>query len=358
MAAAVIWEEEPESPLLLPRNLQQETVQHVNINTELDQDQRREIEGLLNQFQDVMTDVPGRTHLATHKIVLVTEEPFHTRPYKLPYALRSDIGVELEEMKKMDVIEPSTSPYQMPMVVVKKPDGKCRLCLDFRKLNSCTIFDSEPMPDPDHLFANLAGSNYYTKLDMSRGYWQVPLDEKSKQYTAFATDEGLFQFKVMAFGLVNAPATYNRLMRKVLQGMRGVGHFLDDILIYSSSWDDHVKQLKGVLERLQGAGLTARPSKCYIGMQRLDYLGHVIGKDVVQPQPGKVEKLRNAVRPTTKKELRSFLGFSGYYRSFIPHYSTVASPLTDLIKKGRPNQLEWGEDQERAFNSLKRSLSS
>lgn len=119
-----------------------------------------------------------------------------------------------------------------------------------------------------------------------------------------------------------------------------------------------MKQLKEVLKRLHRAGLTARPSKCHIGMQRLDYLGHVIGKDVVQPQQGKVEKLRNAVRPTTKKELRSFLGFSGYYRSFIPHYSTVASALTNLIKKGRPNQLEWGEDQERAFNSLKRSLSS
>ena len=185
----------------------------------------------------------------------------------------------------------------------------------------------------------------------------MPLAEDSKPYTSFATDQGLFRFTVLPFGLCNAPATFNRLMRIVLGRMEGVHHFLDDILICSDTWVQHLNILREVLVKLQQAGLTAKPSKCHLGMETLEYLGHVLGRDCLGPMSSLVEKIQDAPRPRTKKELRSFLGLSGYYRKFIPHYATLATPLTDLTKKNTPNQLVWTQDQERAFQTLKDLMS-
>lgn len=351
-------EEDRDSQFVLPVMTRKQTWKDVHINGDLNDNQKQEVREVLQQYEDVLSDVPGRTDLVQHKINLVQEQIIKVKPYKIPFSLRAEVNAELEEMRKLNIIEPSVSPFSIPMVIVKKSDNTHRVCLDFRKLNNLTEFDSEPMSDPENIFAHLRGSNYYTKIDLCKGYWQVPLDEKSRQYTAFQTDKGLFQFVVLPFGLVNAPATFNRMMRLFLSDMPGVHHFLDDILLCTRTWNEHILLLRKVLGKLRDAGLTAKPSKCEVGMTTMEYLGHSLGEDRLWPLEDKVEKVLAAPRPTTKKTLRSFLGLSGYYRKFMPHYSTIAAPLTDLVKKQKPNLLQWDNSHERAFRSLQRSLSS
>lgn len=287
--AVVEEEEELSSPLSNPNNDRSETWEMVSLNDTLLPMEKEATRELLRDFQEVWSDVPGRTHLLQHKINLVEEQVLCSRPYKTPYELREEVKAELDQTKELGITEPSNSPYCTPMVVVRQPDGKHRICLDFRILNQVTIFDSEPMSDAEQIMTNILGAKYSSKIDLSKGYWQLPLDKDGKQYTAFQTDQGLFQFTVPPFGLVNAPATFNRLMRMVLRGIKGVQHFLDDILIYSEMWSDHLFLLRQVLTRLQEAGLTAQPSKSRLGMETLDYLAHVIGSEGMWPLQRKME---------------------------------------------------------------------
>ncbi|XP_068245278.1 uncharacterized protein [Palaemon carinicauda] len=321
-----VVEEDPQedfSPLLVPNTGPSPTWEQANLNKELQENQKQNLEALLSRYREVMSDIPGRTHVIKHQIRLVREEIVKVKPYKIPYALRRDVNSEIESMKVLDIIEPSSSPYSAPMVVVSKPDNSKRICLDFRRLNALTIFDSEPMCDPEQIFASLTGSIYFSKMDLSRGYWQIPLDEDSKQYTAFQTDLGLYQFKVLPFGLVNAPATFNKMMRSLFAGLEGVSFFLDDLIIHSKTWEEHLYLLEEVLSRLKKSGLTAKPTKCFFGMYSIEYLGHFVGGNKMWPIKDKVEKIVGAKHPRTKKELRSFLGLCGYYRKFIPNYSTI-----------------------------------
>lgn len=342
----------------LPNLHQQEGVRDVQVNPALTHDQQVDVQRILLKYQDILTDVPGKTSLIEHDIKLVQEEIVKSKGYPIPHALRPKVKEELELMKRLEIIRPSKSPYSTPMVIVRKTDGSQRICLDFRKLNALTVFDGEPMPDPDYIFGSISGSQYFSKIDLTKGYWQIPLGENSKQYTAFPTEEGLYEFNVLPFGLVCAPASFNRLMREVLDGLSGVKFFLDDILVHSNDWESHVVILEAVFQRLRDAGLTAKPSKCNIGMTKIDYLGHVVGQGCMWPMHDKVSKINNAPRPVTKKQLRSFLGLSGYYRKFIPHYSTLASPLSDLTRKGNPNVLQWNDEHERAFNELKTHIAN
>lgn len=191
-----------------------------------------------------------------------------------------------------------------------------------------------------------------SKFDLCKGYWQLPLGETSKCITAFQTPLGLFQFKVMSFGLVNASASFNRLMRKLLDGMQSIDNFIDDVIIYTKSFQEHMQIVREFLERLRVANLTAKPSKCFIGFQSLECLGHIAGdKKNLQPVPEKVTAIKRFARPTTKKQVRSFLGLVGFYRKFIPNFSAIAAPLTDLTRKGQPNKVIWKGQQENAFVS-------
>ena len=205
---------------------------------------------------------------------------------------------------------------------------------------------------------SLAHDKYFSKFDLTKGYWQVPVKEDARPATAFLTPEGLFQFCTMPFGLVNAPATFSRVMRRVLKGLPSIDNYIDDILVHTPSWENHLAVLREMFERLRSANLTAKPSKCLIGATSLDFLGHVVGQGKLQPQIEKMKSIKEADRPKTKKQLRSFLGLAGYYRRFIPNFAAIAVPLTDLTKANEPNNIKWGESQEIAFNSLKSKLSS
>ncbi|XP_072180111.1 uncharacterized protein [Diadema setosum] len=346
-----------ENLLHIPAVKRTQSVDDVNIDLTLTEEQRHQARELLQVFDDVLTDVPGITRAGHHDIQLTHNEPIRSKPYPLPHSMRQVVKDEVQEMMTLGVIEHSTSPYASPIVLVKKKDGTNRFCCDFRKLNAATIIDSEPIPDQEEIFAKLAGDRYFTKIDLTKGYWQVPLTERAKPLTAFITPDGLYQFMTMPFGLVNAPATFSRVMRTVLRGLPHVDNFIDDILIHTPTWEGHVEAVTSVLLRLRAANLKAKPSKCLVGYAELEFLGHRLSRGMVQPNHDKIAEIQNAKQPTTKKQLRSFLGLAGYYRKFVPNYAAIAVPLTDLTKKGEPNQIRWGEAQERAFTTLKAKLS-
>ncbi|XP_064472919.1 uncharacterized protein LOC135387751 [Ornithodoros turicata] len=318
--------------------------------------QRSEASQLVRQFSTIMSDVPGSTNLETCRLELSTAKPVHTRQYPLPFAVRTTVEDEIQKMLGLGIIEKSSSPYNSPVLVVRKPDNTHRLCVDFRRLNEVLKADAQPIPRADHMFADIGEKKFFTKLDFSKGYWQIPLERESRAKTAFSTESGLYQFRYMPFGLKTAPAVFTKVMRKLFDDLPDVRHYYDDVLVASDTWSEHMATLKQVFEKIRDAGLTVRPTKCEIGHDEVNFLGHKIGKGKVSPVAKLVEKIQKAERPVTKKQVRSFLGLTGYYRDFIPHYAEVAAPLTSLTKKGGSNTVVWEEAHEEAFNDLKRRL--
>ena len=367
LAAAVVVEEgdheDQPPPLSLsnstPQLQQSEDWRDVVICETLTESQKEDVRSLVKRFADTFSDVPGRTTMAEHKIELLDQKPVKIRQGTLPYATREAFNKEVDAMLQADIIEPSDSAYSSPIVLVKKPSGEYRFCNDYRRLNAVSRDDAEPMPEIESIMSNLSGSKYFTKLDLTKGYWQVPLEEKTKPLTAFSTPKGLFQYKVLSFGLKGSPATFNRMMRKVLKNIGpGVEVFVDDVLCHARTWHEHMQICEKVLCRLEEANLKVRPSKTLTGMAEVEFLGHVVKEGILKPQDDKVRAIANCERPKTKKETRSFLGLTGYYRKFLPNYSSIAAPLSDLTKTSKGQKFFWDQAQENAFQTIKKMLSS
>jgi hypothetical protein len=358
MGCGVIVEDEYDrnSPITFPALIAKETVRDVVVCEGLKVCKVAEVIDLLNQFEATFTDLPGRTNLIECDMKLNTATPIRVKPYPVPFAMRSTLSDEIKNMMAMGVIEPSDSPFCSPLVMVKKPDGSNRSCIDFRRLNQACVFNAEPMPNADEIFAQLTSDKYFTKIDLCKGYWQIPMAQEAKKFTAFGTPDGLFQFTVMPFGLVTAPAIFTQMMRKLLSGLKHVHNYIDDILIHTQTWDEHVQVVRSVLQRLQDAGIAARPSKCFFGFPDVEFLGHKVGDGKIEPCENTLTKVEQATRPTTKKQVQSFLGLTGYYRDFIPNYAAIAVPLTDLVRKNTPNKIPWGSSQEKAFTYLKKMV--
>ena len=359
-ATATIEEEEPsveeECLLTFEQLAQSESVEDVKIGQGLTQLQKEGIRNVLQKYNEVFSDLPGRTDIIQHRIKLTEKEPVRSRAYPLPYAVRETLKGEISEMLKLGIIQESDSPYASPIVLVKKKDGSNRLCVDYRKLNRITETDPEPMDTIEYLFQRMNKSQYFSKIDLSKGYWQIPVAEEDVRKTAFVTPDGQYEFRRMPFGMKNSGATLVRGMRKILAGMNNVASYIDDLIVYTDDWESHVAVVDQLLERLHAANLTARPTKCLIGTTTLDFLGHQIGHNWVTVNEENLEKIRIAPRPTTKKEVRSFFGLANYYREYIPSFATIAAPLSDLIRKGQPNKVIWGEAQEKAFTTLQEYL--
>ncbi|XP_064389549.1 uncharacterized protein LOC135337548 [Halichondria panicea] len=324
---------------------------------DLNPEERKQLLSLVQEFDAVCGPAPGRTTIAEHEIFVADETPIQQRPYRVPYSRREVVKEEIHKMLEADVIRPSTSPWASPIVMVGKKDGSVRFCVDYRKLNKVARFDAYPMPRIEELLDNIGPARYITTMDLAKGYWQIPLEESSKEKSAFTTPFGLYEFQVMPFGLHNAPATFQRTMNRVLEGCEEfAGCYIDDLVVYSKSWEEHLQHLQVVLERLQAAKLTLKPRKCQFGRREVRYLGHVIGGGKVRPDPQKLQAVAEYPRPQTKKDVRAFLGLVGYYRKFTPNFADIAVPLTDLTRKKKPEKVIWTGECDQSFIALKETL--
>ncbi|KAI5719592.1 hypothetical protein M8J76_012233 [Diaphorina citri] len=304
----------------------------------------------------------GHTGLTVHKIQLTDPRPFKQYPYKYSPQKREIIKTIVRELESLDVIERSTSPYNSPIVVTEYPpdSGKDpRLCIDFRRLNEITVEEPCLKTNIHTLIHEVQGASIFTTLDLKKGYYQVEMDPSSRPYTAFTTpDGGTYQFKRLPFGLRNAPACFQRLMtQQVLDGLIGdiCIIYLDDILIFSRTWSDHVTHIALVLERLQHSGLTVSLKKCQFGRSSLEYLGHVIKEEGNFPMEKHFRAIRDRDPPKTKKQLQSFLGTCNWLRDFVPHAATVLAPLCEHLKHSK---WTWTDEDTSHFNRAKEAFSN
>ena len=323
--------------------------------------QTEKVQKLLKEFSDVFSNIPSRTNTAVHSIDTGQANPIRSGPYRIPQSLIDAVDKELDQMLEMGIVRPSTSPWASPLVIVPKPDGNIRFCIDYLKLNRVTKMDAYPMPRTDKMLEKIAKAKFISTIDLTKGYWQIPLDDEAISKSAFITPRGLFEFTVMPFGMKTAPATFQRMMRdKVLQGLESFADaYIDDVEVdTSTTFEEHSLHLRKVFERLRKAKLRARPSKCKIAKTVVDFVGHRVGKDTIKPRDALVRTIEEFPRPETKKQVRSFLGLTGYYRRFIKNYADIAIPLTNLTKKTEPTRVRWTDVCERAFNELKTLLKS
>ena len=291
------------------------------LGDQLSPQQTQDVHSLWKTFSTVLNEKPGRTNITEHRIHTGEAQPIRLPPYRIPHAFRDTVRDELTEMERAGIIERSSSEWAAPIVLVKKKDSTLRMCVDYRRLNSVSQMDAYPMPRVDDLIDRLGDAKFITTLDLSRGYWQVPVREEDQAKTAFTTPFGLFQFRVMPFGLQGAPATFQRMMDVILQDIGSfAAAYLDDIIIHSHTWEEHLQQIAMVLDRLAQAGLTLKPRKCQFAMSTCSYLGHIVGNGSVRPEQAKITAVDNCPVPRTKKQLRAFLGLTGYYRRFIPDH--------------------------------------
>ena len=304
----------------------------------------------------------GETDQIQMQIDTGSSLPLYQPARRTPFAAHEEIARQLHQMQQQGVISPSTSPWASPVVLVRKKDGSLRFCIDFRKLNAITKPDVFPLPRIDDLSDQLGKSRYFSTLDLAAGYWQVQMHSSSKEKTAFITHKGLYEFNVMPFGLRNAPAVFQRLMQQILGNLNQddeppfVSVYLDDIIIYSETFQDHLNHLQQVISRLRNAGLKLKPSKCYFNCQEVKYLGHVITPHGISPNPARLLAVRDYPVPMSVKEVRQFIGLASYYRHFIPGFANIAEPLHRLTRKGAV--FTWTDHCEEAFQGLKDKLIS
>ena len=272
------------------------------------------------------------------------------------FALRDTVDQLVQEMLERNVIRPSQSPWASPIVLVKKKDGTLRFCVDYRRLNAVTKLDVFPLPRIDDTLDLLSQTKYFTTLDLASGYWQVEMCESDREKTAFTTYSGLYEFNVMPFGLCNAPATFQRLMELVLTGLtqKSCMVYIDDILVFRKTFEEHLIHLRQVFDRLRRVGLRLKPKKCSFVRDRVEYLGHVVSENGVEVDPVKTRAVHNFPQPHDLKSLRSFLGLASYYRRYVPNFSKVAGPLHILTRKETP--FDWSPSCQEAFDQLKQLL--
>ena len=317
----------------------------------LDPVKQGEMMQLVFQFVTLFPDTPSRTDKVFHDVNVGSATPIKQHPYRVNSKV---IGEEVAYMIENDLIEASSSEWSSLCVLVPKPDGTYRFCTDFRQVNKVTKSDSYPIPRVDDCVDRVGNAKFVSKLDLLKGYWQVPLTTRAKEISAFATPDGLYQYKVMPFGMKNAPATFQRLINTVISGLEGCSAYIDDVVVYSDTWERHLKHVHSLLLRLMEAKLMVNLGKSEFGCAHIVFLGHMVGQGQIQPVNAKVKTVMNFPIPANKRELMRFLGMTGYYRKFCKNFSSVAAPLTDLLKKDK--KYVWDDKCEKAFTRIKTLL--
>lgn len=345
--------------------------QEIEEDSHLTPEMRKQKDAILKEYKDIITtgaqDI-GNCPLIKHQIFLTQQTPIRNK-YK-PHSPRDRdfIIKEVEHLERIGAIEPSASNYGFNIVLVTKKDGTTRSTVNYGMLNDATVRDNNIVPNTEEIFQQFGGSRYFTTLDLSSAYWQIPMDSRDKHLTAFYTPLGLYQWKVMPFGLSNAPATFQKAMDKLLRPYIGkfCQPYLDDIIIHSRTWKDHVKHVRKVLDKLRLAKLKIKPSKCEWFKNKVTFLGHTISVDGIRPNEYNLNKVRNAKPPQNLTQLRSFIGLCQYYKKLIPNLSQVAEPLFQKLRGGRkgknaiapnrPPPFSWDQRDQKAFDKLKNIL--
>ena len=320
-----------------------------------------EVKSLIMRHKHLFADKMPELGMATavkHTINLDTTRPINLPLRRTPEALKLTVRTQIEEMVQHNIIRESTSPYAAPVVMVPKKGGEMRFCIDYRQLNKATVKDRYPLPRIDDTIDALYGAKYFSTLDLFSGYWQIEIEESDKHKTAFICEYGQYEFNRMPFGLTNAPGTFQRLMNKIMKPVlyESALVYLDDIIVFSKTLEDHIKHLETVFKILAEAGLKLKLKKCDFFKTEINYLGHIVSRDGVMPNSAKIEAITNYPEPTNAKELSSFLGLASYYRKFIRAFAEKAHPLTKLTRKNE--QWTWGDEQRDAFRCIKDCLVS
>ena len=317
--------------------------------------QRDELKDLLWQFRQVFDDKPGICKSATHSIKLEPGfKPRFQRPYRIPEKLKAEVDRQIDELLKDGKIVPSRSSFAHPIVLVFKPDASIRICVDYRCVNSGTVVDKYPMARADDILRKMAPSTYITTLDCTAGYYQLRMTPESVPLTAFTTHRGIFEFKVMPFGLRCAGQSYQRAIDQMLAPHQEyAAGYIDDVSVFSGDWVTHLIHVQYVLQEFKDHGMTLKLKKCAFARPKVQFLGHMVGSGKISVVQSKVDAIRLLPIPTTKKLLRSFLGMCGYYRPFLQDFASVAAPLTDLTKGGKSGRVVFGERELQAFEDLK-----
>lgn len=325
--------------------------------------QRTDLQSVVDLYKQIgPSDRVGRTHLLTQNINTGEALPIRTRQYPLSPVMQKALNAQIDEMLAMDIIEPSNSPWSSPLWLVKKSDGSFRVCFDGRKLNSVTVRDSYPMPLIDNIITKVRDAKYLSSIDLKMAFFQIPLDETSKPKTAFAVHgRGSFQFKVVPFGLNNSAQAMCRLMDIVIGAALEpyVFYYLDDIIVATPDFSTHLQVLKKLYLRLKEANLTVNIEKCVFCRPSLRFLGFLVDERGLRTDPDKISAVLNYNVPTNTTQIRRLIGMVGYYRRFLKDFSSICSPITDLLKGRKKGQsIRWTPEADQAFSEIKRVLTT
>lgn len=329
---------------------------------EIWESEERDIDEALREISEdlkMFNEIKGPTTFGKHTIKIKNTEPINMSYSPRNPAMQKIMNDEVDDKLAKDVIEPSSGPWCSPIVIVRRKDGSYRFCIDFRKINAFSEKDAYPIPQVNPTLDKLRNSIFFSKIDLRNGYWNIPLAEESRPITAFVIPgRGLFQFKVMPFGLHSASATFQRTIEKVLGPELGVSAFvyLDDVIVLGKTVDEHLQNVRRILKRLREANLKVNNEKSEFFKRKIHYLGHIVAASGIHTDPEKVKSILAIPIPKNITDLRRFMGVISWYRRFIPDCSTLTQPLTRLLHK--KHRWEWGSEQNEAFETLKERLSS
>jgi RNase H-like domain found in reverse transcriptase/Reverse transcriptase (RNA-dependent DNA polymerase) len=319
------------------------------------------VAGLLSKYGDTFSKDEwdlGVTNLAEHPINTGDAAPIKQRPRRVPLAYAEEEKRAVEDLLKKGVIQKSTSPWASPIVLVKKKSGAIRPCVDYRKVNALVKQDGFPLPRVQDCLDAVAGSSIFSSFDLTSGYFQIPLKREDIPKSAFVCKFGQYEMTKMPFGLNNSASTFQRTMELALQGLQWETClvYIDDIIVYATTFEQHIARVSQVLERIKQAGLKLRPDKCQMLQTEVVFLGHVVSKDGVKPDPTNISKIIGWPRPQTTKQVKQFVATGSYYRRFVKDFAKIARPLNELTKKGK--EFQWSDECEKSFNMLKEILTS